>query len=545
MIVSSINIPSYAATQTDDVMDKELTTLKNSLKLILNEKDLEKQDKLKRDIKKNKWDYTLTMENVDRTNLKDAEYVELISAYMTAKNYCKENKLAFEYIDDLPLISYEYESFEEVEKVPQKIMTYKEEENYPGVYTEDKYVYVLNDTTVNKYERYLDTEYFLVNGTEEIKLKENTVPYAKVKVNILTPEEIFTYYKIPESEKSTYQKRIKKLTDKTDNSEFYQSLFYKLPSLFNIKDEIDTSNNMEYNKASTQRKVLFEVATSLIGKVPYQWGGKPLMPGYDTKWWTFDENNEQRGLDCSGFVQWVFLTSGYSEDIYKGLISTTSILTSGYNEILMEDLQIGDIGVFEGKTTNHTGIYIGNNKWIHCSSQANSVTISDYNFDRFYSLVEEDEEEPANVNIIDDISEMVYYTIRDNSSRYSAKDAYTLASLIEHEAAGEGLNGWIAVGEVVRNRVLSNLYPNTVEEVIFQEGQFSDVDKIKAIVPSSELIDIATRILRGDISLLNNEEVLYFRNPMTTSNIPATTKQDWGTYKYFTNVGHHAFYTQN
>ena len=59
-------------------------------------------------------------------------------------------------------------------------------------------------------------------------------------------------------------------------------------------------------------------------------------------------------------------------------------------------------------------------------------------------------------------------------SRYEAvelteEDAYTLACLVYHEARGEPFEGQAAVVEVVFNRCLSDAFPDTVEEVVFQK----------------------------------------------------------------------------
>ena len=47
-----------------------------------------------------------------------------------------------------------------------------------------------------------------------------------------------------------------------------------------------------------------------------------------------------------------------------------------------------------------------------------------------------------------------------------------LASIIFCEAGNQPYEGQVAVGAVVLNRVASELYPDTVEEVIYQSGQF-------------------------------------------------------------------------
>lgn len=50
-----------------------------------------------------------------------------------------------------------------------------------------------------------------------------------------------------------------------------------------------------------------------------------------------------------------------------------------------------------------------------------------------------------------------------------------LARLVQAEAGSESYTGKVAVAEVVLNRVNSGQFPNTVEGVIYQSGQFSPV----------------------------------------------------------------------
>lgn len=48
-----------------------------------------------------------------------------------------------------------------------------------------------------------------------------------------------------------------------------------------------------------------------------------------------------------------------------------------------------------------------------------------------------------------------------------------LASLIFCEAGNQPYKGQVAVGAVVMNRIASSKYPNTIDAVIFQKGQFT------------------------------------------------------------------------
>ena len=51
-------------------------------------------------------------------------------------------------------------------------------------------------------------------------------------------------------------------------------------------------------------------------------------------------------------------------------------------------------------------------------------------------------------------------------------DLLLLARLIEAEAKAEVFQGKVAVGAVVLNRVKHEEFPENIEDVIFQEGQF-------------------------------------------------------------------------
>lgn len=52
---------------------------------------------------------------------------------------------------------------------------------------------------------------------------------------------------------------------------------------------------------------------------------------------------------------------------------------------------------------------------------------------------------------------------------FSDEDVYILACLVYHEARGESFEVQVAVVEVVLNRMLSDYFPDTVEEVVFQK----------------------------------------------------------------------------
>ena len=92
------------------------------------------------------------------------------------------------------------------------------------------------------------------------------------------------------------------------------------------------------------------------------------------------------GFDCSGFVYYVFRQCGYS-------VTRTAVTQNrdGY-EISKSELQPGDSIIFYNTSLTgigHSGIYIGNNQFIHASSGTGRVCITDlssgYYTQRYYS----------------------------------------------------------------------------------------------------------------------------------------------------------------
>lgn len=97
---------------------------------------------------------------------------------------------------------------------------------------------------------------------------------------------------------------------------------------------------------------IVESAEAYLG-VPYKWGG-----------------TTDKGFDCSGFVQKAYKDAGYS------IGRTTQLQALEGEEV--EDYEPGDILCFGHSKWNifHTGIYIGDGKFIHASSPE-GVIVSD------------------------------------------------------------------------------------------------------------------------------------------------------------------------
>lgn len=121
---------------------------------------------------------------------------------------------------------------------------------------------------------------------------------------------------------------------------------------------------------------------------------------------------------------------------------------------------------------------------------------------------------------------------------WSWEDFYWLARIISAESRGEPVEGQIAVGNVVLNRVDSDDFPDTIYEVIFDlrwGGQFEPVENGTIYeTPTQECVLSALRVLEGE-SVVGDS--LYFLAPALTDN-------HWAIEHcvYVTSIGCHWFY---
>jgi len=125
--------------------------------------------------------------------------------------------------------------------------------------------------------------------------------------------------------------------------------------------------------------------------------------------------------------------------------------------------------------------------------------------------------------------------IRPGSEFYKDTTVYWLSHIINAESGNQPLEGKIAVGNVVLNRVASSLFPNTVYDVIFQRGQFTPVSNGTInLTPNAESVIAAKLCLDGANTAGN---ALYFLNPRYSPNSWASRNRP-----YVTTIGAHAFY---
>lgn len=84
------------------------------------------------------------------------------------------------------------------------------------------------------------------------------------------------------------------------------------------------------------------------------------------------------------------------------------------------------------------------------------------------------------------------------SKTYTEEDLYVMSHVIMGEAEGESWEEKIGVGSVVLNRVKDERFPNTIKDVVFQEGQYActwdgNYDK----TPNKESVKAAKYLLKN------------------------------------------------
>ena len=95
--------------------------------------------------------------------------------------------------------------------------------------------------------------------------------------------------------------------------------------------------------------------------IAYKWGG----------------NTPATGMDCSGFIKYVFKTS-----MGVTLPRTVSEMARVGIKVKLSEIKPGDLIFFNtlrGRHNSHIGMYVGNNQFIHSPRTGESIKISEYN----------------------------------------------------------------------------------------------------------------------------------------------------------------------
>lgn len=129
--------------------------------------------------------------------------------------------------------------------------------------------------------------------------------------------------------------------------------------------------------------------------------------------------------------------------------------------------------------------------------------------------------------------------VRSGRARsYDTEDLYWLSRVISAESRGESLEGQIAVGNVVLNRVASGQFPNTVKEVVFDRKygvQFEPVSNGTIYDQPTDSAVLAAKLCLEGAAPVGDS--LYFYAPALSAGTWISTSR-----AYYGTIGCHKFY---
>lgn len=115
---------------------------------------------------------------------------------------------------------------------------------------------------------------------------------------------------------------------------------------------------------------------------------------------------------------------------------------------------------------------------------------------------------------------------------YTENDLYIMSHIISAEAGNCSEEMMIAVGSVVLNRVEDERFPDTIEEVVFQPGQYSPTwNGAYYAEPTQGAVEVAEMLLTEGSQI--DESVVWQSNFPQGEGIYKTLTSPWGSVMYF------------
>lgn len=380
---------------------------------------VDKADKL---IENGGYDYELSKEALNNMASGSAGYdvCYILAAYSVSsgiKDINKDDMLAKLKSIKSEMFPVTSEEREGIKKIPAEYNTYKEVKVTVAVKendtykTEEKILYEIDETKKSKKETEVDaykavdvevpvysgdnitgTEkktYYEKNGKETIKPTEEKVKYLECTIHPfdnsviakafgIDPDALYGITGINNSE------AINNMADTLKR--FAYSMASGGESVPLTDAELIEFVNLQ--NCNDTRKHILTTALSLVGKVPYFWGGKS-SPGWNDEWnspklvtavgSSSTGTIRPYGLDCSGFTAWVY-TTALGKDIGAG----TSGQYGKTKPVEKKDLLPGDLGFYKGRSGdgwNHVLMFAGYDKkgnmmWVHSSSSGGGVVLN-------------------------------------------------------------------------------------------------------------------------------------------------------------------------
>lgn len=135
-------------------------------------------------------------------------------------------------------------------------------------------------------------------------------------------------------------------------------------------------------------------------------------------------------------------------------------------------------------------------------------------------------------------------TLGMDKEKISLQELRLLSKLITAEAGSAWLPmDWkLMVGEVVMNRVASPEFPNTMDAVVYQEGQYANVNTryFKLLTPFWSCVEAAARVLSGERVM--NDPTVVFQSKQKQGSVHSAMYDSIYGYTYFCRSNHPELY---
>ncbi len=215
-------------------------------------------------------------------------------------------------------------------------------------------------------------------------VKTITTYHKTITINSLTEEEMAIQYGFSQEQK----KILKEVILSSD------LIMPVAANTYLSKSDIENIKSFLPPNLSIERKFIVKNALSLVGKVNYFWGGKSLADGWDDRWGiptkvtsvgsSTTGTLRPFGLDCSGYITWVFANLGLNKPTIEKTIGhgTTAQwnLSTAIDKSQVIEGDLAFLTIPNTRKINHVGIVIGINDdgkvlVAHCNASDNNVSI--------------------------------------------------------------------------------------------------------------------------------------------------------------------------
>ncbi len=176
-------------------------------------------------------------------------------------------------------------------------------------------------------------------------------------------------------------------------------------------------------------------------------------------------------------------------------------------------------------------------------AQAAQVQLDKESMASFDASVAAMQNEIANEIAAEELEARIAKELEENRIKLSETDKNVLLRIVEAEATGEDIKGKILVANVILNRVESEEFPDTVEQVVFQRKgskyQFSPIrdGRYYKVSITDETREAIERVLNGEDQ---SQGALYFmsRRQADSKNVrwfdnSLTKVLEYGTHEFF------------